>query len=141
MADQRDQPLRAQPGHGCRPLEGVAGARSDLGPERVLTVQDVSRDVLGELLDEQLLAHHDLVDRLLEQLREARHMDALLLGIEVDVAVDRGGNERLVAVVAHSYRLLDVRHARAREAEPHFGRRRLEVVPEGHRLPHGPNAS
>jgi len=39
---------------------------------------DVAGDVLGELLDEEGLADHHFVDRLLEQLGEARHMHTLL---------------------------------------------------------------
>ena len=55
-----------------------------------------ARDVLGELLDEQRLADHELVDRLLEQLRKARHVHAALRGVEVDRAGDLGGDELLV---------------------------------------------
>ena len=42
-----------------------------LGPQRALPVDDVARDVIGERLDEERLADHDLLDRLGEQLREA----------------------------------------------------------------------
>src|SRR5438067_2139784 len=68
----------------------------DLGPQRVLPLEDVRGDVLGELLREQRLADHDLLDRLLEQLGETRHVHALLRRIEVDGALDVGGDELLV---------------------------------------------
>ena len=53
-----------------------------------------ARDVLRELLDEQRLADHDLVDRLVEELGEAGHVDAFLRRVEIDVALDRCGDER-----------------------------------------------
>ena len=71
----------------------------------------MSRDVLGERLDEERLADHDLVDRLAEQLGEARHVHALLGRVEVDRAGDLGGERLLVPFVANPDRLL---HARSR---------------------------
>ena len=55
-------------------------------------------------------------------------MDALLGRIEVDRALDVGGDELLAAAVAEPDRLRDSANARAREAEAHIGRRGLEVV-------------
>ena len=79
-ADQRRDLLRRQAGDRRLPLERVLRLDPHLGAQRVLPLDDVARDVLGERLDEERLADHDLVDRLAEQLREARHVDALLAG-------------------------------------------------------------
>src|SRR5947207_3381107 len=88
----------------------------------------MSRDVLGELLDEDRLADHHVVDRLAEELREARHVHTLLCRLEVDEAVDLRGDELLVRPAAEADRLLDAGDARARGADPDLGRRGLEVV-------------
>jgi hypothetical protein len=88
----------------------------------------VSGDVLGQVLDQERLADHDLLDRLLEQLREARHVDALLRGVEIDGAVDLRRDQLLGAAVADPDRLLDAAHARTREPEWHLGGRCLQVV-------------
>ena len=69
-------------------LERIARGDSNLGAARRLTADDLAGDVLGQLFDEERLADHDLVDRLLEQLGEARHVHALLARVEVDEAVD-----------------------------------------------------
>ena len=58
--------------------------------QRLLALDDVRRDVLREHLDEEGLADDDLLDRLLEELREARHVHALLRGVEIDRALDLG---------------------------------------------------
>jgi len=42
-----------------------------LGPERMLSLDDVTCDVLGEGLHEEGLPDHHLVDRLAEELGEA----------------------------------------------------------------------
>ena len=44
--------------------------------------------MLREHLDEQRLTLDDELDRLLEELGEARHVHALLVGCEVDRAID-----------------------------------------------------
>ena len=96
-ADQRDHLLRRQPRHRRLALERVARGRPRPrrgAPAGRSTI--VARDVLGELLDEQRLADHELVDRLLEELGEARHVHALLRGVEVDRAVDLREDELLV---------------------------------------------
>ena len=90
-------------------------------PQRALPLDDVRRDVLREHLDEKRLPDHDLLDRLLEQLGEARHVHALLGRVEVDRALDVGGDLLLDACVADPDRLARAHHARAREAEPHLG--------------------
>ena len=86
------------------------------------------RDVLGERLDQERLADHDLVDRLAEDLGEARHVDALLGRVEVDGAGDLGGERLLAPFVADPDRLLDARHPGAGQADPHLGRRGLEIA-------------
>jgi hypothetical protein len=79
----------------------------------VLPPDDVRGDVLREVLDEQRLADHDLLDRLLEELWEARHVDALARVVEVDGAVDVRRDQLLLAAAADADRLLDPAHARA----------------------------
>ena len=99
------------------PGERILRLDSHLGPESVLPGDDVSRDVLGERLDEERLADHDLVDRLAEQLGEPRHVHALLGRIEVDRARDLGGEGLLVPFVANPDRLLHAGHAGPGQAE------------------------
>ena len=72
------------------------------------------RDVLGEILDEQRLSDHDLFDRFFEQLREARHVDALARGLEVDGALDLGSDQLLGVAVADPNRLLEAADTGAR---------------------------
>jgi hypothetical protein len=91
----------------------------------------VRGDVLREVLDEQLPVDHDLVDRLLEELGEPRHVDALLVWVQVDEAVDLGRDERVPATVLHAHGLPDARDTRAREPDPHLGRRCLQVGRRG----------
>ena len=88
------------------------------------------RDPVGERLDEQALAEHDLVDRLVEELREARHVDALLVAREVDRAVDLRGHQDLLLAAADPDRLLDPRHTRARERDLDRRRGGLHVADE-----------
>jgi len=78
-----------------------------LGDEGVLPFHDVARDVLREILDEERVVVDDALDRLLEQLGEAGHVDALLRRIEVDGAVDRRGDQLLPGAAADPHRLLD----------------------------------
>ena len=99
-----------------------------LGDERVLALDDVARDVLGEILDEERVVVDDALDRLLEELGEARHVDALLRRVEVDGAVDRREDQLLACAAADANRLLDAGHAGARQAERHLGRRGLQIV-------------
>ena len=101
-----------------------------LGAERSLALDDVRGDVLREHLDEERLADHDLVDRLFEELGEAGHVNALLSRIQVDCALDLGGDQLLAAAVANPDRLADSHDARAREPELDLRLRGLEVVVE-----------
>ena len=129
-ADDRDHLLRGEARDRRAALERIAGRDPNLGATRRLTGDDLAGDVLGQLFHEERLADHDLVDRLLEELREARHVHALLRGIEVDEAVDVGGDQLFGAAPAQADRLGDALHPGAREAEPHFGCRSLQVVQE-----------
>ena len=97
-------------------------ANPHLRAERSLALDDAARDVLGEHLDEEGLAFDDELDRLLEQLGEARHVDALLVGGEVDRAVDHRRHDRLGVAAADADRLLHSGHAGARERESDLGR-------------------
>ena len=77
-------------------------------------------DVLGELLDQQRLTDHHLLDRLLEQLREPRHVDSLTRRLEVDGAVDLGRDQLLLLAVADPNRLLNASDAGPRQGEQHL---------------------
>ena len=110
-----DRPLRPDP---------------DLRAERALALDDAARDVLGEHLDEERLALDDELDRLLEELGEARHVDALLVRSQVDRAVDHRRHHRRGVAATDAHRLLDARDAGAGEGERDLGRRGLEVVRE-----------
>ncbi len=91
-------------------------------------------DLTGELLGAQRLGQHDAVDRLVDDLLEARHVDAGLLRVEVDQALELGEVEIAglgVAVAAgrggHAQHLLDAAHADAGEADLDCGATRLDV--------------
>ncbi len=79
-----DEPLRARarvdPGRldADHTAHALLGRGPHLGAERALALGNVPRDVVGERFDEQRLTDHDLLDRFLEQLREAGHVDTLL---------------------------------------------------------------
>ena len=107
-----------------------------LGAERVLALDDAAGDVLRQHLDEQRLFVDDRVDRLVEELREARHVDALLLGREVDGAVDRRRHHRLAGRARDADGLRDARDAGAGQADADVRRGGLEVVGELRRVGH-----
>jgi hypothetical protein len=73
---------------------------------------------------------NDDVDRLLEELREARHVDALLVRREVDRAVDHGCHHGLGVSPADPDGLLHASNAGVRQRETDLGRRGLQVVVE-----------
>jgi hypothetical protein len=125
--DERDHLLGRELAHRRRPPHGPLGRDPRLGPERALAADDVPRDVLRERLHVQRFGADHSFDRLLEQLREAGHVHALLLPREVDRALDLGGHHRLVSLVPDSHGLLHTRDARAREREPDVGRRGLKI--------------
>ena len=87
-------------------------------------------DVLGQRLGtERRLAEHHLADRLVDDLLEARHVRALLVGAQIHEA----GQAREEQLVANPHDLLDPRDPDAREAERDRGRARLDVVAKGMR--------
>ena len=59
----------------------VARGDRDLGPQAALALAHPLGDVGGEHLGPEGLAEHDLVDRLADDLLEARHVDAGLRGL------------------------------------------------------------
>src|SRR6266545_5149346 len=134
--DQRDHLLRREPCDRSPPRQRVARRDPHLCAACRLPGDDVPRDVLGELLDEEGLLDHDLVDRLLEQLGEAGHVDALLLRIQIDRAVDLRGDELLRPAPPQADRLFDALHPGPGQAELHLGRRGLYVVEQLTRLRH-----
>jgi hypothetical protein len=73
--------------------------------------------VRGEDLGLEGLAEHDLVDRLVEDLLEAGHVDAGLLRIEVDEALELGVVELLLGVDSDAQDLLHTCDPYPREAE------------------------
>jgi hypothetical protein len=125
--DERDHLLRRQLAHRCRPPDRPLRRDPCLGAQRALAADDVPGDVLGKRLDVQRLGSHHRLDRLLEELGEAGHVDALLLVGEVDGALDLGRHHGLVALVADPDGLLDAGDAGARQRQPHLGRGRLEI--------------
>ena len=117
--------LRGQTADRRHPLAREARLDRHLGAQRLLALEDVRGDVLCELLCEQGLADHDLLDRLPEQLRKAGHVHALLRRIQVDRALDVRGHELLVLTPAEADRLVDAANAGARETDAHLGGGRL----------------
>ena len=83
------------------PLSGVvdrlrvARGQRDLGAQPVLALAHLLGDVGGQHLGLEGLAEDDLVDRLADDLLEARHVDAGLVRVEVDEALELGVEEVL----------------------------------------------
>ena len=67
---------------------------------------------------------HDLADRLVDHLLEARHVRALLLAAEIDEA----RQPREEQLVADAHDLLDARHADAREPHRDARQARLDIL-------------
>ena len=115
------------------PLSGVvdrlrvAGGYRDLGAQAALALAHLLGDVGGEHLGFEGLAEDDLVDRLADDLLEARHVDAGLLRVEVDEALELGVEEVLGAVGLDPDHLLDPGHADPREADLGRRQRGLDV--------------
>src|SRR3954470_12226732 len=85
----------------------IAGGDRDLGPLAPLALAHPLGDVGGQHLGLERLPEHDLVDRLADDLLEAGHMDAGLLRVEVDEALELGVEEVLDAVGLDADDLLD----------------------------------
>ena len=86
----------ACPLSGVVTVSRVAGGDRDLGAQAALALAHPLGDVGGEDLGLEGLAEHDLVDRLADDLLEARHVDAGLARVEVDEALEarRGRGSR-----------------------------------------------
>ena len=101
---------------------GEAGLDGDLGAAGVLALAHELGDVLGQGLGaEGLLAKHDLADGVVDDLLEARHVRALLIGPELDHALEARGEELLGAVLSQPDHLLDRCDADAGQAERQCG--------------------
>ena len=71
----------------------VAGGEGDLGAQAALAVADALGDLGGEVLGLERVVEDGLVDRLVDDLLEAGHVDAGLARLEVDVALELGEEE------------------------------------------------
>ena len=96
-ADQRVQLLGGDAGHGRQLVLGIAGANRHLCAQPPLPLAHALGDVRGEGLGLQRLADHHRVDRLVDDLLEARHVDAGLARIQVHEALQRRVVELLAA--------------------------------------------
>jgi hypothetical protein len=105
----------------------IARGDRDLGPQPALALAHLLGDVGGQDLGLEGLAQHDLVDRLADDLLEAGHVDAGLLGVEVDEALELGVEEVLGAVGLDPDHLLDPGDADAGEADLRRRQRGLDV--------------
>ena len=83
-----------------------------------------------QLLHEERLLEHDVLDHLLEELREAGHVNALLRRVEIDGALDVGGDQLLAGSVPNPDRFRHSGDACAGQAEANLGLRCLEVFAE-----------
>ena len=84
--------------------------------------------VLGQRLrTERRLSQHDLADRLVDDLLEARHVRALLRGAEVHVALQA----RVEQLLADADDLLDARYSYTRERNRDRRDARLNVLSGG----------
>jgi hypothetical protein len=105
-----------------------------LGAQGLLALAHELRDVCGEGLGLERLVEHDVLDRLVDRLLEARHMRALLLRIEIDEALELRGEELgRRAFGTDSHHLFDASYPNARKAQVSCGTSRLDVLQ--HRCP------
>jgi hypothetical protein len=127
--EQRVDLLGGEVGGGGVDRLGVARRDRDLGPQAVLALAHALGDVRGEGLGLERLAEHDLVDRLSHHLLEAGHVDARLVGIEIDEAFELRVVELgiLGVAVADPQDLLDAGDSDPREAQEGARRGRLKV--------------
>ena len=120
---------RTTPGHGRRALDRVSRCDPDLGAQRLLAFSTMCARCALRAPRPGRTRRHDLLDRLLEELREARHVHALLRGVEVHRALDIGGDLLLVVAVPDPDRLAHSRNARRAR-----GRAAPRMRRTGHRL-------
>jgi hypothetical protein len=101
----------------------------NLGAQRILAFTHELRDVRGERLRLERLVEHDMLDRVVDRLLEARHVRALLLRIEIDEALELRGEELgRRAFGTNSYNLFDASYPNARKAQVSCGTSRLDVL-------------
>jgi hypothetical protein len=96
---------------------GVARRDLHLGAGAALALAHPLRDVGGERLRVECLGEHHLVDRLLHDLLEARHVRALLVPAEVHEAIELRVEELLALGAADANHLLHAGHSDAGEAD------------------------
>ena len=96
-AEEGVELLGGEAGDGGGNGLGVARRDSDLGAEAGLALAYALGDVRGKALGAKRLAEDDRVDGLVDDLLEAGHVDAGLLGVEVDEALEVGVVEGLVS--------------------------------------------
>ena len=134
-AVQRVDLLRLDAGDRRRLVLGVARGDRHLGALGALARAHELGDVLRERLRaKRRLAQHDLADRLVDDLLEARHVRALLLAAQVDEALQA----REEQLVADADDLLDARDADAREPDRRLAER---ATARPRRRPRGDGAS
>ena len=129
-ADQRVDLLRLQARDGRRARYGELRLDPRERAQRALAVEHARGDPPREVLDRERLADHHGLDRLGEDLGEARHVRALVRRVEIDRALDVGVVDGLLATVADADDLVDAGHAGLAQREVHRGLRRLDVVRE-----------
>jgi hypothetical protein len=77
---------------------GEAGGDGDLGAHGLLVVADALGDVRGQRLGLEGFAQDHVVDGLVDDLLEARHVRALLLRAQIDEALELRVEELLTAI-------------------------------------------
>ena len=125
---QRVEFLGQDPRHRSGLVLRETGLDRHLGAACALTRTNQLSDVLGQRFGaEGRLPEHDLADRLVDDLLEARHVGALLIGAEIDDTLKPGREKLLGSVLAQPDDLLDTGHTDAREAQRQRRCRRLHV--------------
>ena len=134
--EQRVDLLRRRFGDGGRLVLGVARRDPHLGAASLLAVAHALGDMRGQRLGLEGLAQDHLVDRLVDDLLEARHVRALLIRVEIDEAFELRVEELLAPVRPDADDLLDAGDADAREAHLRRWAARLDVRGLLHKFSH-----
>ena len=120
--------LRGVPGDRRGDGLRIACRDRDLRPHPCLALANALGDMRRQRLRPQRgFAEHDGVDRLADDLLEPRHVDAGLLWVEVDEALQLGEVELGGAVCLHLDHLLDPGDADPGQADSRFRPRGLDV--------------
>ena len=124
-AEQRVDLLRLDPGDRRGLVLRVARGDRHLRALGTLALTHQLRYRAGQRLGpERRLTEHDLADRLVDDLVEARHVCALLFAAQIDEAVQ----PRVEQLLADAHDLLDVGDADARKRDRNRRRACLDVV-------------